>query len=639
MSGENSPTEAGSRSGGALGLRFFEGLTGLPLHWRIVASVLVTVAACLVRLAVSQQLGDRLFYFSFYPAIAVTAVLLGSIPAFAVVVLAILANHWRLGAASLPPLNDQTNQLLLGVFILNSMVVIFMARLLFDLARARRAGEDLIRINAEQLGQFVEQAPAAMAMFDRDMHYVAASAQWRLVHRLPRDLIGKSHYDSTPGIKDEWRQAHQRALAGETVENEQDLFVRSDGVELWLRWEVRPWRLAQDGIGGVVIFAEDITERIRIQEALRANERRLNAIVDAAMEAIVSFDASGAIQSANPTALEMFGYEREELLGRNVQMLRSELHLAEQDRPFAPDHGEGGKRVAGLRRRIEGQRKDGSAFPLELTICEAPIDQNMLFVGFLRDLSPIEEEKRRVNALRDELVHIARLNDMGEVVASLAHEVGQPIAAILNFSAAHRRAMAATGKSPEPDLIAKIEAQARRAAEILKRLRGFIEKRPPEQKAERIHDLVDDAIRLALLRSRAEVVHVPPAKGDGDFLVFADATQIGQVLINLLRNADDAVFDEAEPEILIEISADGPDKVRVSVADNGAGVDQEALEQLFAPFYSTKKFGMGVGLSISKSIVESHNGAISYRPNAPRGSIFEFTLPIDRPDGKPPAGA
>jgi two-component system sensor kinase FixL len=633
LSGENSHPEAQPQSSGPRGLRFFEALTGLSLHWRIVAVVLVTLAACLVRLAVSEQLGDRLFYFSFYPAIAVGAVLLGPWSAMIVVVLAILANQLRLGAASSPPLNDATNQLLLGVFILNSAALIFLARLLRSLALARRAGEDLIRINAEQLGHFVEQAPAAMAMFDRDMRYLAASARWRDIHLLPRDLAGKSHYEAGPHIKEEWREAHRRGLAGETVASEKDLFIRSDGSTLWLRWEVRPWRLPHDGIGGIIIFGEDITERIRFAQALRANERRLEAIFDAAMEAILSIDARGVVLSANPAALEMFGYERDELVGHDVKMLLPEHRRGGHERYLANYPGVDKTKVVGVRRRVEGLRKGGDVFPLELTLCEAPMDKNTLLIGFMRDLSPIEEEKRRVNSLRDELVHIARLNDMGEVVAGLAHEVGQPIAAILNYSAAHRRAMVATGRSPEPDLIAKIEAQGRRAAEILKRLRGFIEKRPPEQKAEKIHDLIDDAIRLALLRSRANVMHFPPANGEGDFLVFADATQIGQVLINLLRNADDAVVDATEPEITIEVSLDGPDKVCVSVADNGAGVDAEALQQLFAPFYSTKKFGMGVGLSISKSIVEGHNGVISYRPNAPRGSIFEFTLPMARGDG------
>jgi two-component system sensor kinase FixL len=314
-------------------------------------------------------------------------------------------------------------------------------------------------------------------------------------------------------------------------------------------------------------------------------------------------------------------------------MLMPNHYRNEHDRYIAAYLRTGEKKIIGLRRKVDGMRKDGAVFPLELTVSEARFDQDRLFVGFLRDLSPIEEERRRVNALREELAHVSRLNDMGEVVTGLAHEVGQPIAAILNFSAAHRRAMAATGESPDADLIAKIEAQARRAADILKRLRGFIEKRPPERRVENIHDLIDDAIKLSLLRSRAHVAHMPPADGEGGARVCVDRVQIGQVLVNLLRNADDALIDTAEPEILIETSLVEPAGILVSVADNGAGVDHETAEELFNPFYSTKQFGMGVGLSIGKSIVESHGGAISYRANAPHGAIFEFTLPIHRGDG------
>jgi two-component system sensor kinase FixL len=303
-------------------------------------------------------------------------------------------------------------------------------------------------------------------------------------------------------------------------------------------------------------------------------------------------------------------------------------YRSEHDRYIAAFQRGGEKKIIGRRRKVEGRRKGGEGFPLELTVSEASFDQDMLFVGFLRDLSPIEAERRRVNTLREELVHVSRLNDMGEMVTGLAHEVSQPIAAILNFAAAHRRAVAATGASPEPDLIAKIEAQARRAADILKRLRGFIEKRPHERRIEKVDDLIADAIKLALLRSRAKITYNPPAEDEAEICVCVDRIQIEQVLVNLLRNADDALVDTAEPEILVETTRVESGKVLVSVADNGAGVDPEALDQLFNAFFSTKQFGMGVGLSIGKSIVEGHEGSIAYRANAPRGSIFEFTLQI-----------
>src|SRR5208282_3539502 len=227
----------------------------------------------------------------------------------------------------------------------------------------------------------------------------------------------------------EWRELHRRVLSGETVSCNQDRFVGPDGSVRWLRWEVRPWRFAHDGIGGAIIFSEDITERLLVGEAMRENEMRLNAIVDAAMEAIISIDGKGLIQSANPAAREMFGYDKSELLGCDIKILMPNHYNGERNRYVANYLAGGKKHVIGLRRKVEGRRKDGSIFPLELTVGETAFNQDIMFVGFLRDLSPIEEERRRFNALRDDLVHVSRLNDMGEVVAGLAHEVGQPIAA------------------------------------------------------------------------------------------------------------------------------------------------------------------------------------------------------------------
>ena len=234
-----------------------------------------------------------------------------------------------------------------------------------------------------------------------------------------------------------------------------------------------------------------------------------------------------------------------------------------------------------------------------------------------------------MDALLAELFHAARLNDMGEVVASLAHEIGQPIAAIQNFAAAYRRTVDATGEPPRTDLIELIEAQGRRAAEILKRLRGFIAKRPPERRAEKIQDLIDDAIQLALLRSRAHLEHRTPAAEDADLSVFVDPVLIVQVLVNLLRNADDALIETLAPQIRVEAARAERGMVRISVSDNGAGVDPEAVDDLFKPFCSSKAAGLGVGLSISRTIVETYGGVFTYRPNAPCGSVFEFTLPID----------
>jgi two-component system sensor kinase FixL len=418
------------------------------------------------------------------------------------------------------------------------------------------------------------------------------------------------------------------------VRCEQAHVVRANGREEWVSWEVKPWRLSGGQIGGVVIVSEDITERVRMQQALQDKERRLTAIFDSATEAIVTSDRHGVIVSVNPAARDLFGYALGELLGKKINKLMPERHAARHDSYIDAYLRGDANQIIGRRRMVEGRRQDGEIFPLELTVSEAGSDDERLFVGIMRDLRPIEAERRRVSLLREELAHHSRVNDMGEMVAGLAHEVGQPIAAILNFAAAYRRALVTTGKLPETDLVAKIEEQARRAAEIIKRLRGFIEKRRPERRAVAVESLVDDALNLVHLRSRPRIVRTPPDPEVSGVRVFVDSIQIEQVLINLLRNADDALIDSGAPEITIEISPSDSGRVMVSVADNGVGVDREATAELFDPFFTTKHRGMGVGLSISKSIVESHGGAIFYRPNAPAGSIFEFELPLYAPKAR-----
>ena len=609
--------EAGAKAADA----WLPWVSNLPRPFRLGVIAAFTLAGFMARPGFADQPGAWMVHALFDPALLAAALLLEAQGVVAVFAFAVVASCTPLFGQPPAPLSGSLDYLSLAVFAFNSAILALVARALERLSRVRGELDALDRLNNEQLSHFIEQAPAAMAMFDRDMRYLAASARWRDDFHLTRDIVGKSHYDVFPEVADEWREIHLRALGGETVRSDRDRFERADGESLWLRWEVRPWRRPGEGIGGVLIFSEDISERVAIRQALEDNERRLKAILDSAMEAIVTIDAQGTIVSANPAAREMFGYALPELIGRSVDLLmRGPVHG--EHRRYLSAYGRNREtRVVGRRREIEGRRKDGSIFPLELTVSEAKDNGGAIFVGFMRDLSPIEEEKRRVNALRDELVHVGRINDMGEVVASLAHEVGQPIAAILNFSAAHRRAGA--GAAGETDMIARIEAQARRAGEILKRLRSFIEKRPEMRKKEDLAELILEALDLSPPRSRAQVLFAPQRGFD----VICDRIQIEQVMVNLLQNADEALRLSDFPEIRITLARPDPESVSVRVADNGPGVESEAREKLFSSFYSTKRFGMGVGLSISKSIVEAHGGEIRFSANAPHGAVFEFTLP------------
>ena len=718
-----------------------------PLAWRLAAATVIVLLALAVRLIFLGALGERLIFMTFYPAVALSA-LVGGLPGG---VLALILSVAIPRVVATPHSEAGWEGAL--AFVVGGSILIGLS-LLLRLAIAEVGRAQWERRRQAQFRQFIEQAPAAMAMLDSEMRYLAASARWRESCRLEDEIIGKSHYDLFPEVTERSKEILRRALAGEVLEAEEDPFARPDGSTRWLRWEVRPWHDLGNVVSGLIIYFEDISERIEARNALRdladslpdslvfsyasdpdgksrflyisagveklhgvtaeqvladvdvlrrqvlpeflpklaeaskasrgqtmnfamdvpirradgemrwlrtsvrpvpkadgqiiwqgvenditeqkkaehllrESEQRFRATVDAALEGIITIDELGLIRSANPAALEMFGYESDELLGRSVAMLVPESQRNAVDDQIAARLLAGETKTIGARRRVEGLRRNGEVFPKELTITEAHVDDQRLFIAFMRDLSAIEAEKRRVDELRGELARVGRLNDMGEVVAGMAHELGQPIAAMRNFMAAGRRML--PPESPAADALGKALDQGRRASDILSRLRGFIEKRHAERTPQDLRQLIEDAITLSLPGGEGRVRRLVRRWADGEIFVTVDGVQIEQVLVNLLRNAQDATADSREPEIIISTEIETPDFVRVSVADDEVGVNSKVAKDLFGAFVTTKISGMGVGLSICKSIIESHGGTIGYRPREPQGAEFYFTLPIRQP--------
>ena len=269
---------------------------------------------------------------------------------------------------------------------------------------------------------------------------------------------------------------------------------------------------------------------------------------------------------------------------------------------------------------------------MELAVGESRIDECSIFVGFIRDLTQIRKEQRRVQELQQELFHVSRLGEMGQVVSSLAHEVNQPLAAIMNYLHVAQQMVENLpdgGAKPVAGVLSKVEAQTRRAADIVKRLRAFIERREVERKPENIATLIEESLALAIVAHAGggPRVRLSIAPGIPDVLV--DRVQIQQVIVNLVRNAMDAMTDAPRRELTIAAAVVDGESVRVAVSDTGAGIAPEMADRLFAAFVTTKPEGMGVGLSICRAIVEGHGGSISFGPNADGGTTFAFTLPLD----------
>jgi two-component system sensor kinase FixL len=291
----------------------------------------------------------------------------------------------------------------------------------------------------------------------------------------------------------------------------------------------------------------------------------------------------------------------------------------------------GERRIIGIGRVVVGERKDGSTFPLELSVGEMKTGQQRFFTGFIRDLTERQQTEARLQELQAELVHVSRLTAMGEMASALAHELNQPLSAIANYMKGSRRLLEdSTDERVEVlrGAMDKAAEQALRAGQVIRRLRDFVARGETERRVEDVKKLVEEASALALVGAKDKGVRVRFEFDPRADFVLADKVQIQQVLLNLMRNAIEAMEGSERRELVVSTALAPDDMVEISVIDTGAGISPEVKAQLFQPFITTKRHGMGVGLSISRTIVEAHGGSIAPRPNPQGGTVFSFTLPM-----------
>lgn len=391
--------------------------------------------------------------------------------------------------------------------------------------------------------------------------------------------------------------------------------------------------VATIGLAGSIVGAALRTMRLRTEETRRrllAREAHLQSILDTVPEAMIVIDESGTIASFSIAATRLFGFPAEEVVGRNVKMLMPSPYRENHDGYLRRYFETGERRIIGVGRVVVGERKDGSTFPMELAVGEVKSAGARFFTGFVRDLTERQETDSRLQELQAELVHISRLTAMGEMASTLAHELNQPLSALANYVQGSRRILEDRTDETSGILrqaLDKAAEQALRAGEIIRRLRDFVARGETERRVESLVKLVEEASALALVGAKEQGVRVRFLLDPRIDLVLVDKVQIQQVLLNLMRNAIEAMANAPRRELVIgaEPAADG--MAVISVADTGSGISDEIAAQIFQPFVTTKRQGMGIGLSISRTIVESHGGEIATRPNAGGGTIFQFTIP------------
>jgi two-component system sensor kinase FixL len=382
--------------------------------------------------------------------------------------------------------------------------------------------------------------------------------------------------------------------------------------------------------GGGLLHRNRLRAILMTRDAL-AREAHLQSILDTVPEAMIVIDERGFIQSFSSAAERLFGCQAAEAIGQNVSTLMPAPYHENHDGYLRRYMNTGERRIIGIGRVVVGQRKDGSTFPMELAVGEMKSGDRRFFTGFIRDLTERQQTEARLQELQSELVHISRLTAMGEMASTLAHELNQPLSAIANYLKGTRRLL--EGASDEKsatmrDALDKAADQAMRAGHIIRRLRDFVARGESERRVESITKLVEEASALALVGVKDLGIRVQFQFNPDIDLVIADRVQVQQVLLNLIRNAMDAMETSKTRDLIVAIAPADGGLVRISVTDSGSGISPEIAEQLFQPFVTTKRHGMGVGLSISRAIVEAHNGRIWVEPNPTGGTIFNFTLAV-----------
>nr|WP_249128496.1 sensor protein FixL [Bradyrhizobium lablabi] len=377
-------------------------------------------------------------------------------------------------------------------------------------------------------------------------------------------------------------------------------------------------------------IAFDIDEEKQVEEALRIRETHLRSILETIPDAMIVIDRRGVMQFFSNAAERQFGYAAEEAIGQNVSIL-----MPEPDRTLHDSYLEryllsGERRIIGIGRIVTGKRKDGTTFPMHLSVGEMRSGGEPYFTGFVRDLTEQQQTQHRLQELQSELVHISRLSAMGEMASALAHELNQPLAAISNYMKGSRRLLSASNDPNRERIESAMDRaaeQAQRAGQIIRRLRDFVARGESEKRIESIAKLIEESGALGLTGAREQGVNLQFELDRKHDLVLVDRVQIQQVLVNLFRNALEAMASSPQRRLVASTRVVADDMVEISVADTGSGFAEGVESNLFQTFFTTKEAGMGVGLSISRSIVEAHGGKMWAESNSSGGATFRFTLP------------
>ncbi|MEZ5560934.1 MAG: PAS domain S-box protein [Pseudomonadales bacterium] len=448
----------------------------------------------------------------------------------------------------------------------------------------------------------------------------------RAWHALLGDRLGERWVDlfdemDANAVLARWR-ACQRSLEPLRVRGR---IVDRSGTTRYFAVHCQPFIETEDAPTELYGLLVDITDEVQ-QEAENI------AILETAVDAVICIDERGRIETFNQAAMRLFGYAASEIIGQPITILMAEPHRSLHDDYIQRYLSTGDRRIIGIGRELEGVDRDGQRIPIYLAVSEIRMSGRHRFAGIIRDLREQRANREALAEQRERLAHGDRLSTMGEMTASIAHEINQPLTAISMYAQSGIRLIERGDADPVRlrEALQKLIDQSLRAGAIIERIQRFARAQENQRELGDVNALLTDLLKLAETDARLHAMDLTLELQPDLPAVYCDPVQIQQVALNLIRNAIDAM-NEIQcihgREIRIRTRLLGDGRVEVSVSDQGPGVADDQQDLLFTPFHTTKKDGMGMGLSICRTIIAEHGGVLSFRNNDATGATFFFTLP------------
>jgi len=410
-------------------------------------------------------------------------------------------------------------------------------------------------------------------------------------------------------------------------------YRRADGVYRWSKLQIVPVRDAEGKISVWYGLMNDIDDRKRAEDELKRSEARHRVVVETASDVVVSIDENGKIILASPATNRIFGYAPEELIGKPLTVLMPKAMRGLHEAGFKRYLETGARQLNWQGTEMTAMRADGEEFAVEVSFGEMTTDQGKVFTGFIRDISEKKRAEEELRSTHAEIARMMRVLTVGQLTASIAHEVNQPLSGIVTNASTCLRMLS----SDQPNIEGARETARRtirdgnRASEVVTRLRALFKRKEVAAEPIDLNDAAQEVIALSMSELQSDRIllrhdfaeNLPPVKGD--------RIQIQQVILNLVHNALDAMrgVDDRPRELLIKTESGDNKSVQLTVQDTGIGFASDAADRLFESFYTTKDDGMGIGLSVSRSIIEAHRGRLWASVNDGPGSSFAFSIPSD----------